>query len=114
MTQATPNPIDQYPPRARLAALIARCELDPLGFGTEVRANPTAALQQIGFSSAEASALSSAQAAGADDPAAALGGGCFDTSCIVSLCPPSCFVSAPPIPGVCDGGGGGCGFLSIF
>lgn len=117
--QAAPTaptaPIDQYSPRARLAALLARCEIDPEGVGAEVKANPTAALQSVGFSQGQAQSLTAAPAQ-ADDPVAALAAGCNDTSCLISLCPPTCFVTIPAIPGLCQpaGGGGGCGFFSLF
>jgi hypothetical protein len=115
--QAAPTaPIDQYSPRARLSALLARCELDPEGVGAEVKANPTAALQSVGFSQGQAQSLTAAPAQ-ADDPVVALAAGCNDTSCLISFCPPTCFATIPAIPGLCDGGGGGgggCGFFSLF
>ena len=109
-------PIDQYSARAKLAALLARCELDPEGVGAEVKANPTAALQSVGFSQGQAQSLTAAPAQ-ADDPVVALAAGCNDTSCLISFCPPTCFVTIPAIPGLCPpphGGGGGCSFFSIF
>ncbi|GAA5118976.1 hypothetical protein GCM10023320_23950 [Pseudonocardia adelaidensis] len=112
--QAPASPVDQYSPRARLAALIARCELDPEGVGAAVKADPVAALQSVGFSQGQAQALTAAPAQ-ADDPVVALAGGCNDTSCIISLCPPTCFATIPAIPGLCPPpGGGNCGFLSLF
>jgi hypothetical protein len=106
---------DQYTPRQRLAAMLARAELDPDGFGTEVKSNPAAALQQAGFSDAEAQGLLS-QEREADPGAALMRGSCADTTCIISLCPSSCFATIPAIPGLCQGGGGGggCGFFSLF
>lgn len=117
--QAAPAaPIDQYSPRARLSALLARCELDPEGVGAEVKANPTAALESVGFSQGQAESLTAAPAQ-ADDPVVALAAGCNDTSCLISFCPPTCFVTIPAIPGLCPpggggGGGGGICFLSLF
>jgi|tagenome__1003787_1003787.scaffolds.fasta_scaffold20244437_1 hypothetical protein len=109
-----PSPIDEYTPRARLAALIARCELDPEGIGAAVRADPVAAMQSAGFSEGQAQALTAAPAQ-ADDPVAALAAGCNDTSCVISFCPPTCFVTIPAIPGICQPGGGGGGHgCSIF
>jgi hypothetical protein len=107
---------DEYTPRERLAAMVGRAELDPDGYGMELRADPVAALQRAGFSDADARALTSPERA--EDPAAALRGACFDTTCIISLCPGTCFVSIPGIPGVCPGagggGGGGCNFFTFF
>jgi len=115
--KAPSSPVDEYSPRARLAALIARCELDPEGVGTAVKSDPLAALQSVGFSQGQAEALTAAPAQ-ADDPVAALAAGCNDTSCLISFCPATCFATIPGIPGICPGagggGGGGCGFLSIF
>ncbi len=116
--QAQPqSPIDQYSPRARLAALLARCELDPDGVGKAVKADPVAALQSVGFSQGHAEALTAAPAQ-ADDPVVALAAGCADTSCLISFCPPTCFATIPAIPGLCPppggGGGGGCSFFSLF
>jgi hypothetical protein len=103
----------QYTPRERLAAMVARAELDPDGYGMELRADPTAALQRSGFSDADARGLLSQDRAA--DPGAALRGSCADTTCYISLCPGTCFISIPPIPGLCGGGGGGgCSFFSIF
>jgi hypothetical protein len=107
--QPHPRPIDQYTPREKLAALIARCETDPSGAGMVVRADPIAALQSVGFSQGQAQSLT-APAAQADDPVAALGAGCNDTSCAISLCPPTCFVTIPAIPGICKEG---CTWFSL-
>lgn len=108
---------DQYSPRERLAAMIARAELDPDGFGQELRDDPAAALQRAGFSDTEAQGLRSLDQR-ADDPAAALRAGCADTTCYISICPSSCFVTIPALPGLCNGGGGGggggCRIFSIF
>jgi len=108
-------PIDQYSPRAKLAALLARCELDPEGVGAEVKANPTAALQSVGFDQGQAQSLTAAPAQ-ADDPVVALAAGCNDTSCLISFCPATCFVTIPAIPGLCPppggGGSGGCPIIS--
>ena len=111
-----PSPVDEYSPRARLAALLARCELDPDGVGKAVKADPVAALQSVGFSQGQAESLTAAPAQ-ADDPVVALAAGCNDTSCLVSLCPPTCFATIPAIPGLCQqggGGGGGCRIFSVF
>jgi hypothetical protein len=105
-------PIDQYSPRERLAALLARCELDPEGVGAEVKANPIAALQSVGFSQGQAESLTAAPAQ-ADDPVVALAAGCNDTSCLISFCPATCVVTIPAIPGLCPPPGtGGCGIFS--
>jgi len=97
--------------------LIARSELDPDGVGAAVRADPIAALQSVGFSQGQAEALTAAPAQ-ADDPVAALAAGCNDTSCLISFCPDTCFVTIPGIPGICQGpgggGNGGCRIFSIF
>ena len=106
-----PSPVDQYSPRARLAALIGRCELDPEGVGAAVKADPVAALQSAGFSQGQAEALTAAPAQ-ADDPVVALAAGCNDTSCIISFCPPTCFATIPAIPGLCKTDG--CFFSSFF
>jgi hypothetical protein len=111
--EAPSAPIDQYSPRERLAALIARCELDPEGVGAEVKANPVAALQTAGFSQSQAESLTAAPAQ-ADDPAVALAAGCADTSCIISFCPPTCFATIPAIPGLCPPPRPPCGFFSLF
>src|SRR4051794_22738313 len=96
--KATPaSPVDQYSPRARLASLLARCELDPDGVGKAVKADPVAALQSVGFSQGQAESLTAAPAQ-ADDPVVALAAGCNDTSCIFSFCPPTCFATIPGIP----------------
>ena len=113
--QAPSSPVDEYSPRAKLAALIFRAEVDPDGIGKAVRQDPMGALQSIGFSQGQAEALT-AQPAQADDPVAALAAGCNDTSCLVSLCPATCFVTIPGIPGICrtGGSGGGCSVFSLF
>lgn len=115
MTEPTGRVSDQYSPRERLAAMVGRAELDPDGYGAELRANPEDALRSAGFDDgATRSLLSQDRAA---DPVAALRA-CFDTTCVVSLCPGTCFVSIPGIPGVCKGagggGGGGCSVFSLF
>jgi hypothetical protein len=113
--RGTTRASDEYTPRERLAAMVGRAELDPDGYGMELRADPVAALQRAGFSDADARALTSPERA--EDPAAALRGACFDTTCIISLCPGTCFVSVPAIPGICSpggGGGGGCSFFTFF
>lgn len=103
---------DQYTPRERLAAMVARAELDPDGYGAQLRSNPEEALRTAGFADNDARSLLSQDRAA--DPAAALRGACFDTTCVISLCPGTCFVSIPNIPGVCKPAGGGCGFFSLF
>jgi hypothetical protein len=119
--QPTTRVSDQYTPRERLAAMIARAELDPDDYGQRIRENPEAALQRAGFSNDQVRGLLS-QPGAAVDPAAGIlgdgGGQCSDTSCIISLCPGTCFVSIPAIPGICNpgggGGGGGCHVFTIF
>jgi hypothetical protein len=111
--QAQPqSPTDQYSPRAKLAALILRCEIDPDGVGKAVKEDPIAALQSVGMSQGQAEALTAAPAQ-ADDPVVALAAGCNDTSCIISFCPPTCFVTIPAIPGICPPTKD-CGFFSLF
>jgi len=110
--QASPSPVDQYSPRARLTALLARAELDPENIGKAVREDPIGALQSVGFSQDQAQALTAAPAQAADDPVVALAAGCNDTSCVISLCPPTCFVTIPAIPGLCQPRD--CGFFSLF
>lgn len=114
MTESADRLSDHYSPRERLAAMVGRAELDPDGYGAELRANPEDALRQAGFDETAARNLLSQDRAA--DPGAALRGACFDTTCVISLCPGTCFVSVPAIPGICrgGGGGGGCGFFSIF
>jgi hypothetical protein len=122
--QPTTRVSDQYTPRERLAAMIARAELDPDDYGQQIRENPEAALQRAGFSSDQVRGLLAQPKAAVDPAAGILGGGgggqCSDTSCIISLCPGTCFVSIPAIPGVCNpgggggGGGGGCSLFTIF
>jgi hypothetical protein len=102
---------DQYTPRERLSAMVARAELDPDGYGAQLRANPEAALGSIGLSDNDARSLLSQDRAA--DPGAALRAACFDTTCAISLCPGTCFVTVPALPFVCkQPGGGGC-FLTF-
>lgn len=112
--QPTTRVSDQYTPRERLAAMIARAELNPDDYGQRIRENPEAALQEAGFSSEQVRGLLSQQQAAVDPAAGILGGGggqCSDTSCIISLCPGTCFVSIPAIPGICKTD---CSFFSAF
>ncbi|MER7010250.1 hypothetical protein ABT324_02320 [Saccharopolyspora sp. NPDC000359] len=113
-TGTTSDPHDEYTPRQRLSAIKARAEIDA-AYAAEVRANPGEALRAAGFTEGQAQALTTAQTA-SDNPAVVLGA-CFDTTCAISICPPTCVVSIPGIPGVCKGAGGGgdsCGLFSIF
>ncbi|MDA3625226.1 hypothetical protein OU415_07255 [Saccharopolyspora sp. WRP15-2] len=112
MATATPGPHDAYTARQRLAAIKGRAELDA-AYAAEVHADPAAAMRAAGFADTEASALSTAHAAAADDPAGVLGT-CFDTTCAVSICPPTCVVSIPAIPGVCQQPGSDCHIFSVF
>ena len=113
--QAAAGAHDQYTPRERLKALVARAEIDP-DFADAVRKDPTAALQRAGFSASEAQGLLQDAQARSAEPLAALRAGCADTTCALSLCPASCFLTIPQVPGVCGGGGGGgpCGIFSFI
>jgi hypothetical protein len=88
--------------------MIVHAEIDPDNFGAELRADPEGKLREMGFSEAEARGLRSQERA--DDPGAALRAGCNDTSCGLSICPPTCFVTIPAIPGLCKTG---CTFFSL-
>src|SRR5690348_4206263 len=104
MSQPAASASAEYTPRARLAALVARAELNPDTIGVEVRANPQRALEDAGFTEAEAQQLLAPSAADVDPREgvlAAAGGGCSDTTCGLSLCPGTCFVTVPAIPGLC-------------
>jgi hypothetical protein len=105
--QASRAPFEEYTPRQRLAAMLIRAELDPEGYGMELRNNPERALRSVGLSDAETRSLISSERAA--EPGATLRGACFDTTCGLSFCPETCFVSIPAIPGVCNN----CTFFSL-
>ena len=90
----------EYTPRERLQAMLIRAEIDE-DFANSLRKDPTSLLTRAGLSEADARELM--QTPRDSGPTAALSrGGCYDTTCIVSLCPASCNVSTPAIPGICQ------------
>jgi hypothetical protein len=88
---------DDFSPRERLQAMMLRAYIDE-DYASSVKADPTAALQKVGFSDTEARGFMQ-QPRGAE--AVLARGSCFDTTCIISICPSSCVASIPAIPGVC-------------
>lgn len=102
----------QVSPRELLGALLYRAELDPNGVGADIKSDPVAALRNIGFSDDEASELLTGGAAAASVPAG-LAGGCFDTTCFVSITNGCVGPSIPGLPGLCSGKTQ-CKIFSIF
>ena len=102
------QPIDQYTPRERLLTMIFRAELDPDGFGADLKADPVAALERAGFSGSDAQAMLTQSAELAAEPLAALRGSCSDTTCGISICPGTCFIT------VDIGNPSGCPLFSIL
>jgi hypothetical protein len=94
--QGTGGGHDDYTPRERLQAMMLRAYIDE-DYASSLRADPVAALQRVGFPETEARGLVQ-QPRGVD---ALTRGSCFDTTCMVSICPASCVASIPAIPGVC-------------
>ena len=95
--QSAGGAFDDYTPRERLQAMMIRAYIDE-DYANSLKADPTAALQKVGFSDTEARGLMQ-QPRGAE--AVLARGSCSDTTCIISLCPSSCVASVPAIPGVC-------------
>jgi len=95
----------EYSPREKLAAMLIRAEIDE-DFANSLRKDPTQLLTRAGLDEAAARELMQ-QPRDAGPTAALSRGQCFDTTCIVSLCPASCNVSTPAIPGVCTESAGG-------
>jgi len=85
-----------YTPRERLQAMLLRAYIDE-DYASSLKADPAGALRRVGFSDSDARELTQ-QPRGVD---AITRGSCFDTTCIISLCPSSCVASVPAIPGVC-------------
>jgi hypothetical protein len=80
--------------------MLVRAYIDE-DYANSLKANPQAALQQVGLAEPVSRELLTAPRA--DSAATVLARGqCFDTTCLVSLCPASCVASIVGIPGVCD------------
>ncbi len=90
--------------RDKLLGMVIRAKLDPDGYGATLKADPVGALQQAGLSADAARAVIERAQAQLAEPGAELAAGCADTTCILSICPDTCFITIP----------GGCPLFSIF
>lgn len=86
---------EDYTPRERLYAMLSRAELDPTGFGAELKADPMAALRAAGFTDSDAQNLMAGNADQDESLVLIAGSGCADTTCGISICPSTCFITIP-------------------
>lgn len=94
-TGDTPTAVGPFDPRERVLGMVFRAELDPDGFGAELKADPIAALRKAGFSAPQAQSLLNAGQQAAANPESLIRAGCSDTTCGISLCPSTCYITIP-------------------